>query len=494
MEPTVQKVLFVPLDDRPCCLDLVVRLASLAGVEVSTPPTALLGNFQQPGQPEKLLEWLAVQPSRLPSVVALDMLCWGGLIASRHHHSSLGEAERNLQRYLALQAAREGPAYAFKTLLRTTPTQLTVEETEQADRIVALSRLGFLLEKAESLPQKEHLARAMEQLKESIAQDFLQRYLSVRQRNHTFDSRIVEAASHFEALLFALDDCQTEGWNLLEKERLERLASRSGQRIDFYPGTDESAGLLLTRLLVPETGIEPVWSHAHLKLTQTRYEDRPLGALLDSQLQAARLRQGRCRRKLFLYGRLGAQKEAAQQADERVHDDRTKQGTMRGFLDRLERCLDAGDSCVVADLAYANGGDLSLVEALLERRLASRLTGYSAWNTAGNTLGTALATLALYPDSPSAEQDAVRRLFLWERFTDDALYQSRFRFRLKRELGAGLVLAGEELETAQRLLREEFHTLAEQLWSRLFPESSSPDFRVELPWSRLFEVKITVAA
>lgn len=482
-----QPILFVPLDDRPCCLDLVLRLATLAGREIRTPDRSYLGRFQQPGDPSAIAGWLESQPTDLPLIASIDMLSWGGLIASRHPDSDEQAARANFSRFLRIQSGRQAPTYAFKTLLRTTPTQTTVEETEQAEQIVALSRMSYLKEKLRRTPgQHSHIDTAIEGLKEGISPEFLERYLRVRQRNHGFDRTVVESASHFDALLVAMDDSQTEGWNLLEKESLQSLAEERRMEVDFYPGTDESAGLLLARLLAARTGIEPVWSHRHLALTQTRYEDRPLGALLQSQLQAARLHQGRCRRKLFLYGRLGAQQEADRQAGRA----KLEQANFEQFLTDLESALDDGDSCVVADLAFANGGDLGLVEALIERGLASRLTGYSAWNTAGNTLGTALAMLALYPDHPSAEQEQARRLLLWERLTDDAFYQSRFRFRLKKEIGPGLHLAGDDLARAEQLLQGDFHNFAAELWGRLFPEQPPIPFRVFLPWGRLFEVSI----
>lgn len=482
-----QSILFVPLDDRPCCLDLVQRLAGLADRQVRIPDRESLGRFQKPGNPKAILDWLQGQPSDLPLIASLDMLSWGGLIASRHPDSDPQSARANFERFLSLQDTRQAPTYAFKTLLRTAPTQTSVEETEQAEQIVALSRLGFLKEKMRLGAQNGgHVDAAMAQLKESISPAFLDRYLGVRKRNHQFDRYVVESASHFDALLVAMDDCQTEGWNLIEKENLQKLAEERRMAVDFYPGTDESAGLLLARLLCAETGIEPVWSHSHLPLTQTRYEDRPLGALLQSQLQAARLRQGRCRRKLFMFGRLGTQQEADRQAG----GSRVERDSIEAFLQALEAALDDGDSCVVADLAFANGGDLGLVDALLERKLAPRLTGYSAWNTAGNTLGTALAMLALYPEFPNERQEHARRLLLWERLTDDAFYQSRFRFRLKKEIGPGLNLAGDELTAAEKLLGGEFHNFAADLWARLFPQEPPLPFRVSLPWGRLFEVAI----
>jgi len=465
---------------------MVGRIAALASCELLTPPRKSLGHFQEPGQPDAILQWLEEQDPSLNLIASVDMLSWGGLIASRHPDSDPGKAREYFARFCELQQKRAGKALVFKTLLRTAPTQTTPEEVDQAEQIVALSRMSFLLEKNRLTPQARSLQHAIDELKSGISPHVLQRYLDVRQRNHEFDSLVVSKASLFDALLIALDDCQTEGWNLLEKERLMKQAAREEAQVDFYPGTDESAALLLARLVVPETGVEPVWGHTHLSLTQTRYEDRPLGALLHAQIQAGRLRQGRCQRKLFLYGRMGTQKEAAHQ----MKAGRTDSDSMEQFLQSLEQALDCGDQCVVADLAFANGGDLGLVEALIERGLASRLTGYSAWNTAGNTLGTALATLAMMPENPSAREERARKILLWERLTDDAFYQSRFRFRLKKTLGPGLNLAGEELQTAHRLLAEEFHQFAQDLWQRLFPDEEMLPFTVKLPWGRLFEVAI----
>lgn len=482
----VDTILFVPLDDRPCCLDMTERIAALASYRLLAPPRAILGHFKQPGNPDAILDWLEAQNPELPLIASIDMLSWGGLIASRHPDSEVEKARQCFERFCRIQEKRKGKTLVFKTLLRTAPTQTTEEEVEQAEQIVALSRMSFLAEKNRISPQARSIEAAIEQLKAGISPHVLERYLNVRRRNHRFDSLVVSKANLFDATLIALDDCQTEGWNLLEKERLEKQAHRDGLKVDFYPGTDESAALLLARLLVPETGIEPVWGHGHLSLTQTRYEDRPLGALLHAQVQAARLRQGRCSRKLFLYGRMGSQKEASHQGQ----FGRSDQDTLQHFLQTLERALDHGDSCVVADLAFANGGDLGLVEALIERGLAARLTGYSAWNTAGNTLGTAIANLVLYPDNPTAEQERARKILLWERITDDAFYQSRFRFRLKKELGPGLLLADEELVTAHKLLAEEFHQFAADLWGKLFPGEAPLPFQVKLPWGRLFEVAI----
>jgi len=56
----------------------------VAGEKLRHPPRALLGRFLTPGQPERVAEWLRRgAPSARMAIVSLDMLAYGGLVASR---------------------------------------------------------------------------------------------------------------------------------------------------------------------------------------------------------------------------------------------------------------------------------------------------------------------------------------------------------------------------------------------------------------------------
>jgi len=86
----------VPLDDRPCNRLFPAQLAPTAGWEVSLPPRESLGWFTRPGDCEAISDWLRKAPSgRL--VVSTDMLCYGGLIASRSPAVGLEQAMGRLE-------------------------------------------------------------------------------------------------------------------------------------------------------------------------------------------------------------------------------------------------------------------------------------------------------------------------------------------------------------------------------------------------------------
>lgn len=433
---------FVPLDDRPCCLDFPARLAP-----VLLPPVELLGRFQQPGRGAELVDWLATQDVA-GAVVSLDMVAWGGLVASRHPASDLQQALSNLKALRQLKL----PMLVYQTILRNAPTQLTLEDMHWAERLVELSA-------AAGAGRSEEQAR----LEAEIPAEVLSRYRGVRRRNQQLYGWVAEQP--WEYLTFALDDSRTTGWNLLELQALGEVNS--------LPGTDETGLLLLTRALGQQPTLQVCWSYPQLPGLQGLYEDRPLGAVLQAHLEAARLQLGESPHQLWIYGR----------PDQPQIEARWQQPgpPPQSWLEELEASLDQGNSVVLLDTTFANGGDLSLGRALAERDLLDRLAGYAAWNTLGNRLGTALACLCLNPDA------LARRRFLFERVADDLLYQADFRWRAAALLGhPGLQLTPAE---EARIEKEIFPEL------RLAFDSLAPGVavRLSLPWSRLFEVRAEVS-
>ena len=58
--------------------------------------------------------------------------------------------------------------------------------------------------------------------------------------------------------------------------------------------------------------------------------------------------------------------------------------------------LAEGKVVSIADNAYANGADLSLIQLLNTNGLLLKVSGYAGWNTSANTIGTAIAEAVNY--------------------------------------------------------------------------------------------------
>lgn len=425
--------LVIPLDDRPCCWQFAQRLAP-----IWLPPLDWLGHFQRPGDSDALLDWLEEKlPLAQGAVVAIDMLTWGGLVASRHPQGQAEVALRRLERLQGLSQRHR--ILAFQTILRNAPTQLTPEDSHWAELLVQQSQH----------PQAEL----------GIPPSILQPYLATRRRNQRI-YQAVAAISTFDSLVFALDDSKTAGWNLQELRQLGAVRS--------LPGTDETLLLLLCRALRPGFSLQLCWSDPTLGELQGLYEDRPARAVVAAQLEAAGIQVEDSPHQVWFYGRSGQpQGEARFQTD---------QAPSQEWLQALGAALDQGQRVVLCDLTFANGGDLSLGRALRERGLWQRLAGYAAWNTLGNRVGTALATSVLGGDAD----------FLAERVADDLLYQADYRWRAARLLGHnGLTLTAAEQE---RVAEEIFPALVREL-----QEYGFPPVQLNLPWGRLFEVLAQVS-
>lgn len=451
-------ILLVPLDDRPCCTQFVQRLAAMAGRELILPDR--LGNFLDPGDPETMLAAMAEPHEAL--LVSLDMVAWGGLIASRAQPEPLEIALQRLQKAALL--ARGRPAFAFQSIMRTAPTQTNLEEVELAERLVELSVLT-----ARRDPRADSL-------RATFPPAYLEDYLTRRRQAHLLNRLAIEQAGQgsWTELLLGIDDSRTEGWNVLEIRELEPLLPPNAS---LAPGTDEMGMLLLTRLIRPTTPIEVRWFPEAAAQRVGRYEDRSLREVVQAQARAAGVSLGRSTRQLWVYGPLGEQGEAREQGP--VGPERAE-----ALIAELKVALDQGLMIALADVAHANGGDLKLLESLVNSSLAPGLIGYAAWNTAGNTLGTALATLACWPDQPSSSQELVRQNFLLERLLDDGYYQAEVRHQ-----GGLAGLKDVPTAVAGSIKRE-----LDSRLTRLIAAGFRPArLEVELPWARLFEVRLQVA-
>lgn len=326
----------------------------MAGIDLDVPPPELLGRFLQPGSPEGLLAWYRERATQR-AIVSLDMMTFGGLVASRRPEPDLETARARLQAWIY---EVQGEVSVFQSVLRTAPTQTTPEEMRQAGLLVELSCLT-----AGGAPAED-----IERVRSQLPEEAVARYLKTRERNHMLNQDAVAEARRFEAVLLGIDDSKTMGWNVLEVADLSQGLS---DNTFIAPGTDESAQLLLARLCSPGREIQVRWSHPELAAQVTRYEDRSLGLLLEAQLAASGLvAVEQSPWQLWIYGRPGIQGEA---------EDQSEQAPPAQFLADLSMALDSGGRVVVADVAHANGGDIGLGRALAPR--FRELLGYSAWNT-----------------------------------------------------------------------------------------------------------------
>lgn len=550
----MRHIIFLPLDDRPCCWQFPQRLAQIAQVNLLLPERSLWCG-EDKRCPERvhfegtrLLAWLKgalAQSSAVNSdeeeppclLVSTDALLYGGLVASRRPRPPYKVAPL-LQRLWA--ELPYSSLYLFSVIMRVAPTQYTAAEVECALRLTKLSQrfaqeleqcyaaaevaatrgatmcADYNLQVRRRAAEAQVLAARNWSGLYQLAPAFWQQYLRFRRRKDKVNGLLVEAwtkrAQTDESgggfLALCLDDSKTTGLNLWEAKFLqERLKKCSSASIGV--GTDETAMLLLARAVCGSSRLEIVWSYAGAEEQIGRYEGKNLAQVLASQaqwLKAVLLPEGQSGPgsivpQIFIYAPWQSQREACSQAESEEAD--LPEPLWSAWQRKVIASLACGRQVYIADLAYANGGSRKLVSWLIKSGAVAKIAGYSAWNTLGNSLGTVLAWAALAswrracPECAESKAEQARlaeqqRRFLLERLLDDYFYQTLIRPQLSARVGGAFVLLDKEQQGAleSEILAQETIYLAKLL--QAWPNKSSLSLKVALPWRRLFEVRLEV--
>ena len=127
------KILFLPLDERPCNYRFPAMMCKdCSGVELLMPPREMLGYKKQPADTDALMQWLLQNAENCDAaVISVDMLLFGGIVPSRLHHWTKEEclAKMNVLRKLR-QTSPKLKIYAFSLILRAPAYSSSEEEPD----------------------------------------------------------------------------------------------------------------------------------------------------------------------------------------------------------------------------------------------------------------------------------------------------------------------------------------------------------------------------
>ncbi len=507
------KFLFIPLDDRPATRDAVLDLAAAAGIEVMTPERSLLRGRDRGADVPALWTWLHGELRRgdgpAACIASAEMLCFGGLVAARHSPRHWRNVLPWLDEIYALAARM--PTYLSAVIPRTPTTDGGGEDPPYwetygdalREYAVASDRFGWMGDAASRRGVGEALAKLPSEVVEDLSQ-YRRRHLLINT-----ELLIAAAQGRLRALLIGQDDTTATGLSRIDREALERLATRvSGAgagkaNVFLSSGADELGATLFARWLNDGATTTPavriVSTFPQTMAYVAAYESSPLAQSVRDHVLAAGCRIVDAGEEILLWVHNFDEERQREARDQPVPGADAHAGaTARALIAETER----GERVVgVADVRYANGADRALVEALLRHAGFGGVAAYAAWNTAGNAIGSAIAQAVtayhIQRGTAAGSADAGRRVLIG-RLLDDWGYQAVVRPRLahlvtEREgdaanLGA---LEGAVESAAAAAFEEEV----------IPPLSSSFDQRVTVrrvafPWRRLFEavVEFDIAA
>ncbi len=512
-------ITLLPIDDRPAVGQFAQMIGAVADHKVTMPPMEMLGRFTRSGDTARIEQWLKSQDySKTDAlVVSVDMLAYGGLVASRTHKVSFDEARKRLEffRWFKSKYPRV-PVYAFSVIMRVAPTATAATQGVH-DK---LARWAELKDRAPKTKDKK-LDAELEQLTGDLSPAVIEDYLAARKRDLQINLAMLDLvkAGTVNELILLQDDARQFGLHRQDqavlKARLKELGLES--KAPIYNGTDEGSSSLVSRAVLDKflykLKVAVVYSSEKSREVIAPYEDHPLQFTVENQIRAAG----------------GIPVSEFDQSDYRlfVNAPGTDDEEFDLFLKKLLKELKENRHIALADVLFPkphfSGADERIIAALKRENLLDRFAGYAAWNTAGNTLGTAIphANMRVFFRSKlndradrAARTEAAHLEFLLNRFAGDYLYHDIVRLdindRLRREAKDNEVTYEMNPQKYEQINREVGQKLSAEI-EKFFAEyfkgrthrlaiykgvektitvNGLKDLKVYLPWSRTFECVI----
>ena len=492
------KVVYIPLDERPCNYYFAGRIAKGSEVDVITPDMSILGVKKTPTSFEKISDFILDNASEADAyVISMDMLLYGGIIPSRLHHLSEEELTRRLS--ILDDIKRINPdvkIYAFSLIMRCPSYSSADEEPdyyEYCGREIFLSgqvkhklELG-IIEKEEA----DELLGAYEKVINGNLPDFEAR----RAINRNMLIKVVERLHHsIDFLIIPQDDSAKYGYTSMDREFIKSELKEKGlDEVAMYPGADEVGMTLLARAACEYKGVVPKIScrfvHEDSHKVTPLYEDRPVGHTLPFQIDSAGCviaDDHDADINLFLNYPSSNPVEVWQEKS-CGYDTRD----LESFVLAIKDSIEGGRVTALADGAYCNGGDRELLEMINSKIDILNLSAYAGWNTSSNTLGTVICQAVfvfLFGDNNHQKK------FLAERVYEDVGYCGYVRAYVTNNLlstmGYDYFNAGETDGEVASLVRRELNKFIDKHFNNLSQKYEIDVCR--MPWKRMFEVDLSL--
>lgn len=489
-------IVYVPQDNRPVSLEYTVKTAEGAGYTVLTPPDYLISGRTFQGYPEDVWAWLKANASKADALVlSTDTLIYGGLVDSRKHTIPLSTLEARVQNLAALKNGNPRvPIYAFGTVMRSPRASGGgVEPPYYAEYGPTIFQIAALQDKLDSQGLNTEEQAKLYSLTASVPMEYLQDWFDRRQKNMTVNRELIDDTRKGIFTYFALghDDTSYLSQSAMEGRYLNNYSKGLSPTVyGSFPGADQLGLLLIARAHVDMNKLHPTFEAIYplggAEQTVPHYEDQPVGKTLAEHVTAVggtMVEQGRPDVLLAINTPL----TKVTGESEAFENFPMISNSTNAFLDRIETAVGKGVPVSIADIAYSNGSDNTLVYGLYKRGLLYKLDAYNGWNTASNTIGYAIAQGVLGLSMPAQKHKDM----LTQQYLDNWAYQANIRKDVYREQDSirtdNVRYTGELNEKLESYMGERIQDFAEK-YLKIDPRTVSATF----PWKRLFEVDIKV--
>ncbi len=491
-----ETILYVPQDDRPVSLSYTVSTAQGAGYTVLTPPVYMISGKTFQGNADELWSWVESHASQADAMVlSTDSLVYGGLVDSRKHQIPTAILTSRVQRIEHLKKQFPNvPIYGFGTVMRSPRASGGgVEPSYYSQYGASVFQIAALQDKLDATGLNAAEQAQLANLKLNVPVEFLQDWFGRRQKNMIINKALIDEARKGIFSYYALghDDTSVMSQSALEGRYLREYSKNiPATMYGSFPGADQLGLLLMARYHVDRHNLKPTFQVIYPlgggAQTIPHYEDQPVGKTLAEHVTAVGGTVVDSGKPTVLLA-VNTPLAKVTGESEAFENFPMISNSTNEFLNHIQEALNRGIAVSVADIAYSNGSDNTLVYGLYKRDDLYKVAAYNGWNTASNTVGYAIAQGVLSQNMNPTQ----RKAMLTQQYLDNWAYQANIRkdiYRLQDTIRVDNVrYTGTLNDKLQSYMGERVQDFAEK-YLQIDPRIVSADF----PWGRLFETNITV--
>ncbi|MBY7144483.1 DUF4127 family protein [Virgibacillus sp. NKC19-3] len=498
-------ILYIPLDERPCNVIYPQHLVGTRDdVQLIIPPKQFLGNKKQAADVDKIWGFVWKNINKVDGVVlSAEMLIYGGLLPSRLHHLTAEERKSRIDMFRKLRELYPLiPIYVSNLIMRTPKFSTSDEEPDYyAQYGRELFRRAYLQDKKDRTGINDQEKNELKQASAAIPSAYIQDYEFRREFNRQVNLQLLGLVDEgiIDFLSIPQDDASIFGYTAKDQSIVYRFIeeNRLQQKVMVYPGADEVGDTLLARMLNKLLSQKPLiyyfYSSTNGPYIVPLYEDRPMHESVKAHVLASGCQVTEKPEEADFILAINAPGFVMEEASNQKHKDVTYSSYrhLGYFAQQICDWAQLDKPVVLADSAFANGGDLELISYLDDYNVLDELISYKGWNTNGNTLGTSIAAGVFgYENQCPLE---IQNNLLYHIF-DDAFYQSKVRKEITDTLLPTLDGNYFDLNNQDHIVQKEIkkNILLEYRTTikNSFKNITLSQFNLFCPWSRMFEIEI----
>lgn len=495
-------ILYLPLDERPCNSIYPIKAAeAVTDLTITSPSLSLLGKKKISGNVQALQKFMLNKSMNMDAIVlSSEMLVYGGLLPSRLHHldkKAIDDYETTMRE---IKRKNENTTiYVSNLIMRTPKFSTSEEEPDYYENYGAdIFRYGWLKDKNNRegllVTEQEEFA----DLEEKIPVEFIKDYEERRQFNLEVNQLNILLLQEkvIDFLVIPQDDAAEYGYTAMDQKALVRVLNEASMtNVMIYPGADEVGFTLLARAYNEykkrKPKIYPIYSSTFGPFIIPLYEDRPINETMKAHVMASGCELALSSNDADMILAYNTPGKVMQESWDQLTDKDITYSTFRhlpSFVHNIKHFIDMDKPVIVADSAYANGGDGELIQLLDYYELLDKLKSYKAWNTNGNTLGSSIAAGVFAVES---KQKVVIKSNLLLHLYEDFLYQSIIRMEVTKNqlpnMGLTYFDLKEKRDAIELIVKEKMDSEKQHYMKKTFLFNEYK-VSIDFPWNRMFEI------